>query len=291
MKRYIYTAFTFITAAFALSSCEDPIDLDLGVPVEQLVIDAVINQTTDTQYIRITKSISFLDNGNYTGVQVDTVGIVDTSNNAFHVFNYKGDGWYYFVPLPNTFEIGKTYQLLIRDGANTYFSESKLNAPTVIDSFTNSYEDPGKFGGPKGNYVTLWAKDKPGVGDFYWFKLYRNDSLQMKASDITIAAENTFTSDGEGDGDGDLFIVPIRESFTKRPYKSGETARIEILSITPEMFIYLNLVTTQLNNQGLFAVPPSNIPSNIICFNNPNKKLLGFFGMVGIVSTDKKLIQ
>ncbi len=283
----------YILAAGILSvtftSCEDAIDLDLGKPVDQLVIDAIIDQTTDTQFIRVTKSIAYLDNGNYNGVQLDTVGILDTSTNTFHVFNYKGDGWYYFVPAPNTFKIGNTYQLIARDGANTYFSQSTLNAPTSIDSLTVVFEELGKFGAGKGNYITLWAKDKPGKGDYYWFKLYRNDSLQAKASDIKIAIDNAFNTDGNGDGD--LFIIPIRENFTTRPYLPGETARIEILTIPQELYIFLNLVTTQLNNQGLFAVPPTNIPSNIVCINNPNKKLLGFFSMVGKVSSNKLLIN
>lgn len=287
-KLFFILGISILSAAF-LSSCEDPIDLDLGTPVDQLVIDAVIDQTTDTQYIHITKSMAYLNNGSYKGIQVDSAGIIDTLNKVFHKFTYKGDGWYYFVPAPNTFIAGNTYQLLVRDGINTYFSQSEMHSPTVIDSFTYEYEPMGKFGGGKGNYVTLWAKDKVGKGDYYWFKLYRNDSVQLKSADIKIAVDNAFNSDGNGDGD--LFIIPIRENFTSRPYKSGETARIEILSIPQELYIYLNLITTQLNNQGLFAVPPSNIPSNIICLNDQNKKLLGFFAMTGKVSTQKLLIQ
>lgn len=286
MKKYTSIIFTVIALVFALSSCEDPIDLDLGSPVEQIVIDAVINQTTDTQYIYITRSMAYLDNGNYKGYEMDSVGILDTNSMVFHKFTYSGNGVYYFVPpAANTFTTGNTYQLIARDGADTYFSQSKLNSPTSIDSFTYEYKERGSFGGGKGNYVTLWAKDKPGKGDFYWFKLYRNDSLQAKAGDIRIAADNSTTTDGNGDGD--LFIIPIRENLTSRPYKSGESARVEILSITPELFYYLNLIGTQLNNQGLFAVPPSNIPGNIICINDQNKKVLGFFCMTGKVSTQK----
>lgn len=289
MKRYILNLLSLTVFAVFAASCEDPIELDLGTKVEQIVIDAVIDQTSDTQFIRITKSIAYLDNGNYKGVEMDTVGILDTSTFTWHNFTYKGDGVYYYVPAPNTFIPGNDYQLIIKDGSNTYVSQSRLNSPTAIDSFTYKFEEQGSFGGGKGNYVTLWAKDKVGKGDFYWFKLYRNDSVQLKPNDIRVAIDNAFNQDGNGDGD--LFIIPIRENFTSRPYKTGESARIEILSITPEMYGFLNLVSTQLNNQGLFAVPPTNIPSNIICINNPEIKLLGFFGMVGKVSTQKLIFQ
>ncbi len=282
MKKLLNIFFASL-AVLTLGSCEDSIDLDLGAPVEQLVIDAVIDQTTDTQFIRITKSIAYLDNGQYKGVQVDTVGILDTATQTFYSFNYKGNGWYYFVPTSTTFTFGNTYQLLVRDGSDTYFSQSKLNTPTTIDSFTYKFEKLGPFGGTEGNYVTLWSKDKPGKGDYYWFKLYRNDSVQLSASDIRIAVDNSTTPGGNGDGD--LFIIPIRQNFTSRPYKAGETARIEILSITPELYLYLNLINTQLNNVGLFAVPPSNVPSNIVCVNDQKKKVLGFFCMAGKVSS------
>ncbi len=288
MKQYLYIAFVLIGISFSLSSCEDPVELDLGIPVEQIVFDAVINQTTDTQFIYITRSKAFLDNSKYVGYQMDSVGLLDTTNMVFHTFTYKGDGIYFFVPpSSNTFTYGNTYQLIARDGVNTYFSQSTLYAPTSIDSFTYEYKERGSFGSGKGNYVTLWSKDKVGKGDYYWFKLYINDSLQSRANDIILAIDNAFNEDGNGDGD--LFIIPIRENFNPRPYRSGETVRVEILSITPETYYFLNLVSVQLNNTGLFAVPATNIPSNIVCINNPDKKVLGFFSMAGKVSTQKLL--
>jgi hypothetical protein len=289
MKYFLYQIALLLSLSIFISSCEDPIDLDLGNPVSQVVIDAVINQTTDTQWIYVSKSVAYLNNGQPQGYQVDSVGILDTFNFVFHKFQMKESGKYFFVPpSANTFQFGKTYQLAVFDKQNTYVSESKLNAPTTIDSLTVKYEKNGPFGGSEGNYITLWSKDKVGVGDYYWFKLYRNDSLQSKASDIRIAIDNSTTQGGNGDGD--LFIIPIRQNFSSRPYLKGETARIEILSITPEMFLYLSLITTQLENVGLFAVPPSNVPTNIVCINNPQIKPIGFFCMTGKVSTDKLVI-
>jgi hypothetical protein len=289
MKNTILYSFILISGLMGLTSCEDPIDLNLGVPANQMVIDAVIDQTTDTQFIYIRRTKPFLEDGNYAGIQVDTVGIVDTANQTFYKFTYKGDGTYFYVPATNTFKYGNAYQLLVKEGSQTYFSQSVLNSPTSIDSLTYRYEERGRFGGNKGNYITVWAKDKPGIGDFYWFKVYRNDSFQAKANNIVIASDNAFNQDGNGDGD--LFIVPIREGLTGRPLKQGEKMKVEILSITPELYFYLNLISTQLNNQGLFATPPTNIPSNIVCLNNPDYKILGFFSFVGKVESNELIVQ
>ena len=286
------TKISILAIAFlaGLTACEDPIELDLGKPVEQLVIDAVIDQTADTQYIYISKSVGYLNNGVAKGYQIDTVGILDTSSFTFYPFKYAGNGKYFFVPpSANTFKFDNDYQLICKDGANTYVSQSRLNSPTTIDSLTYKYEPLGSFGGNKGNYITLWSKDKVGKGDFYWLRLYRNDSIQLQAGDIRVGIDNSVSQGGEGDGD--LFIVPLRANFTSRPWNIGETARIEVLTITPEMYFYLNLLTTQLQNTGLFAVPPSNVPSNIICTNNPETKALGFFCMVGKVESPTLLIK
>lgn len=282
MKKYFYISLLFILIG-SLTSCEDPIDLDLGAPKPQLVIDAVINQTADTQWINISKSVGYLNNGAFVGYKVDSlVAVVDTSDFSIYPFTYKNDGRYFFVPpSANTFKFNKNYQLVVIDNKNTFVSQSKLNSPTVIDSFTYRFEPNGFFGNPKGNFLSLWAKDKPGAGDFYWIRLTRNDSLQTKASDIKIAIDNSTTEGGKGDGD--LFIVPIRDNLHSRPFASGEKAQVEILTITPEMYYYLNLVVVQLQNIGLFAVPPANVPTNIICLNNPNIKVLGFFCMTGKV--------
>ena len=288
-KQNIFLALT-IFIAIGFSACEDAIDLDLGAPTEQLVIDAVINQTADTQYIYVSKSMAYLNNGNYQSYQLDSIGIFDTASKAYFPFQYKGNGVYYFVPpAANTFQIGHTYQLLAADNGQVYFSQSELNQPVNIDSFTYKYQEQGPFGGTKGYYVTLWAKDNVGLGDHYWFRVYRNDSLQSKPTDFVIAEDNSINPDGRGDGD--LFIVPIRENLSPSPYKIGDKVRVDVHSITPELYYYLNLINTQLNNTGLFAVPPSNIPGNIFCLTNSKTKILGFFGMTGKVSTPEIVIQ
>ncbi len=290
MKSLIKYSFSLLFVSLFLVSCEDPVDLDLGPAKEQIVIDALIDNTTDTQYIYITKSVAYLQKGITPGYKMDTVGILDTATFTFHAFQYKGNGVYYFVPpSANTFQADRDYQLIAKDGANTYVSQSRLNSATAIDSVTYKYEADGLFGGNQGRYVTLWAKDKVGTGDFYWLRLYRNDSIQSRAADINLSIDNSVTQGGNGDGD--LFIVPIRQNFTSRPWNVGEKVEIEILTITPEMYFYLNLLRTQLQNVGLFAVPPSNVPSNIVCINDPDKKVLGFFCMAGKAKSPTIIIQ
>ena len=117
----LLTAFTFL-----ISACEDPIELDLGAPVSQVVIDAVIDQTADTQWIYVSKSSAYLDNNNASSYELDTIGIVDTSNFTFYQFTSQNNGKYFFVPpAANTFKYGQTYQLLIRDKGNTFVSQSQ----------------------------------------------------------------------------------------------------------------------------------------------------------------------
>ncbi|MBC7425147.1 MAG: DUF4249 domain-containing protein [Bacteroidia bacterium] len=279
MNKQYFFIFLLLGLPLFFSSCEDSVDVDLGPPQIQLVVDAVINNSKDTQFIYLTKTIGFLNNGRYPGYQADSVMIIDTAGPA-RIFNYSGNGTYFYVvPAGLNFKTGNTYGLYIKDGPDSYYSLSKLNRVPPIDSLIVRYKEE-EFGQKAGYEAEMYAKDIAGVGDFYWLKLYRNDSFQ--SSSINISQDGAFV--GSTAGDGDRFIPPIAKlalnSFS-RPYKSGETIKLELLSINPELYFYLNEITTQLNNQGLFATPPANVSGNIFCLNNEKKKVLGFFSMCG----------
>ena len=64
------------------------------------------------------------------------------------------------------------------------------------------------------------------------------------------------------------------------PYVLGDSAYVEINSITPEAFFFLQQVQIQINRPGgfgeLFATPLANVQSNIFS-DNPREKVVGFF--------------
>ena len=112
-----------------------------------------------------------------------------------------------------------------------------------------------------------------------------------------------------GNIDGLPFITPTREGINpfyddddddefEPPYKIGDHVRVEIHSITEDAFFFLQEMDVQLNNGGLFAVPVSNVRTNIQNINpNSSIQAVGYFGttavssLQGFIEGDKGVIR
>ena len=137
--------------------------------------------------------------------------------------------------------------------------------------------------------IELFARDLSGREDYNWIRSYRNDTLNTDAGSINAVEEA-----GSVGSDGTLFIPPVRffrlNDFG-RPYEFGETVKVQIWSINRNTFLFLNQVSNQINNGGLFAVPPSNVRTNIESSSQEiSKQAVGYFS-VSMVSEVEKVIQ
>ncbi len=292
LRSPLFNILIAVLAITLFSGCEDVIQVDVVNKSPKIVVDAFVNNQSDTQIIRLTRSIGYFDStGKEPAIANAQVAIVDqtTSIPKLFVFKYAYNGKYQFVPnklTGDTFSIEHDYALLVVVDKDTLVSFSKLNPTTVIDSL--HLVDVVGNGPPintTGKYVELYANDRVGQGDFYWIKTFRNDTFSNSINQLNISADMGNTSNGQ---DGKLFIYPVRYNQVNdflRSYKTGETVRLEIHSINAVVFAWFNLVINENRNGGLFATPPANIFSNIISFN-PNKKVSvgGCFCMSAVCS-------
>jgi hypothetical protein len=288
MKR-MRALFLLIPAMMLFASCEDIINVTVKQKEVKLVVDAFVNNLPERQVIRITRSIPYFDvPGTEPGVIGARVAIVDTTGGSAHLFVFadSGNGNYIFYPDPtigDTFKTNHQYVLLIANGNDTLVSFSTMEPTARLDSLHVKYEDGKTIGFRRGNYVEMFANDLPGEGNTYWIKTYRNDSFRGKIFEMNLAYDMTQTPNKQ---DGGQFIWPIRYGALNdfnRPWETDDTARVEIHSITLETYYYLNQVYNESLNQGLFATPPSNIPTNIFSYD-PSKRvpLAGFFCMSAV---------
>ncbi len=269
MKNSLYIIISFFSLVF-FNSCEEAIDYNLGSNESQVVIDAFVSNSRDTQFINISKSIPYLNNGNPTNYDVDSVFVIDSTISKRYIFSKVRSGKYAYLPGNDTFISGHKFYLLVFDNSNIYASYCKMGRVGTIDSLTYREET---FGNVKTKVVEMSAKDPVGKGDFTWIKQYRNDSLQTGS--ISTAVDNTFSPSEQGDGDA--YIVPLR---TFLGYRKNDKATIEIYSLTAESYYYFKQIEVQLNNTaGLFAQPIANVDGNIVNVKNPKKKILGFFNV------------
>jgi len=296
-RNLIYlTAFIFL--AFIQTACEDIIEVDVEQKQKKLVVDAFIDNQLQTQTIRLTESIPFFDlPGTEPPVTTATVVLADTGTGKIFPFIHDSMGYYRWNPNElsgDTLTVGSSYALFIIENGDTVVGVTKLY-PTAdrIDSLRTI---PTKGNGPPfidtGRYCEIFAYDLPGIGNHYWLKTFRNDTLLSDINNLNIAQDMGNNSNGQ---DGDLFIYPVRFSQLNeflRPYVDGEKVRVEIHSISREAYYWFQLIVNESNNGGLFATPPVNIMSNLFYLNqNPKRGIAGFFNVAAVNAAEITVVE
>ena len=288
MKKLIYLLSILIGAG--LSSCEDPIEVELDKGSTQLNVDAFITNIYGKQTVRLTKTNAYFENKKPTGISDASVKLINKNSGKIYDFVHEQDGNYSWIPMSgDTLAIlGNQYALRIVYNGEEYQAESQLNPVPTIDSISYEYRS-ARGPSPEGYVASLYAMDIFGRADYYWIKTYRNDSLINKPDYINTAVDAAFPPNGGSDGF--LFIPPIREGITPfdRPYNLGDKIKVEICSITPETYEFITESRTQMGNGGLFATPPANVRTNIINLTKPERKAVGFFVTSSISSKETQI--
>jgi len=302
MKKQIF----FFLAILIFASCEDIIEVDVTDGESQLVVDAWINDLPETQTIRLTRTESYFENtfaDGVTGANVyigeGSISQTDTIIDMLYEFKDEdNDGTYTWTPGPGDqlIKTGKDYGLFVQLEDDLYVSVSRGNRSMPIDSIGYEFMEE-MVGQPEGIYAQVYARDSispdPQVPDVYWIKAFKNGEFLNKPSEMNLAWNNVF---GPGDMDTtlSLLIPPLRLGINRvpdfeddavddpdvPPYQIGDNIRVEIHSLTPEAFFFLSQAREQMTNgdNGIFALPVTNVPTNIFPAEEGAKENpIGFF--------------
>ncbi len=282
-------------------SCEDVIEIDSGFEEATLVVDAWIDDLERPQTIRLTKSQDYFDSQLAAGVR-GAIVTVKRSDGVNLTFVDSGDGNYVWTPSPGETlgEVGLTYTLDIEAEGVSFIAETVMDPVPVIDSIAQVYEEE-QFGFPEGIYAELFATDLEGIGNAYWGRTWKNDTLLNKPFEMMIVYDGTF-SPGTGT-DGIPFIFPIRRQINpieddleegeeaQAPYKVGDEIYVELASISEEAFDFLTIAFEQMTNgdNGIFTLPLANSGTNVQSVGT-DVPILGFFN-VASTSFKTKVIE
>jgi len=301
-KRINFRWFSLLfLGAVALSSCEDVIDVDLDERPNQLVVDAFLTNDSGIQTVRLTMSAPYFLNEPARGESGASVKVFGPNGKEFN-FADQGNGNYNYNPKTGASgpmdSIGFNYSLqLIHDG-KVYTAISTLNPVPTIDSMSFEFEE-AELGSEEGYYAQFWAQDFFGRKDYYWIRSYKNgldtryvlDDPSLNNPAALILSEDAAFG-GEG-ADGFVFILPLRAAITNDddPFQSGDLCEVELLSLNGDVYEFLDQVTIQANNQGLFSTPPANIRSNIKDVNGSlQEEVLGVFSLSSISKNSIQII-
>jgi hypothetical protein len=294
----------FIASTLAFSSCEKVINVELEAGESQLIVDGFItfyydsvalNSGIENQVIKLRKTAPYFDNSPAPPALGAIVKVTDALGRTFDFKDENNDGDYVYTgPFVLSFTNpplgfpGNVYQLDIKYDGEEFTSLAYMDSVPVIDSLKFLFQEQ-TIQGPdtlKAGYVieeiltrnssgTLNpTKDVNGEGTCYWFKTFKNDKFYNDPGDINLAYDAAF---GPG-SDNVAFIPPIIFSLSPERFQIGEKVRIECWSIGLPTFYFLSLAQIQMTNEGLFATPPTNVPTNITNKNKESKvKAVGWF--------------
>lgn len=280
MNSKILTFGALALTALTFTACEDVIEVDLDEGTPQLTVDAFITDEPGQQDIRLTITAPYFDNSGAPAATGATVTVMDNTGLQYNFTDPDNDGYYSWNAGPDTSlaHLGNVYTLQIDYDGESYMSTAFANRVPEIDSISVEFRE-AEFGAPEGYYASLYAIDFAGLNDFYWIRTSRNDTALDDPAQLNLCKDAAFAGDG---ADGFTFILPIREAITpfNEPYNEGDTIAVELWSINPELFGWLQEAQTQMQNAGLFAEPPANVSTNIINMDsNSEVSAVGMFSV------------
>jgi len=291
MTKFQYIIPVLFLAVFSFS-CEDVIDIDANFTEAQLVVDAWLTDQDTTQTVYLSLSQDYFDNTLPPAVTEAEVILTNNTQGTSFPFTHKSNGAFEWAPAAGELigNVQDEFTLSVRYNGFTYEANSRLVPTTPVDSITYEFREE-ELGQPEGIYAQFYGRDLPGVGNTYWIKTFKNGEFLNKPAEMNLSADGTFDL-GSG-ADGIIFITPIRESINRLPdpdteddeevppYKLGDDIRVEIHSLNNDAFRFLQVAQEQMTNgdNGIFALPVANSPTNIISLEADAPKALGFFNM------------
>ena len=231
---------------------------------------ALITDQADGQYIRISRSMGFYDNGQNPAVSGATVSVEDDEGNTYS-FVEQSPG-YYVPKAPFTGKVGVTYAMTARVGDELYTASEVMNYVPPFDSLTirldaEEQADPGDEG--RFYEVLVYIKEPQATVDYYLAKFYRNDTILNWDGTWAFAYDDLLLSE-----DIDNLPAPFY-------YAKDDMARVEMYAITRECYKYYLDLTNNVNNDGgMFSGQPANLRTNI------EGGAIGYFQVSGLAQAE-----
>lgn len=266
------SSIVIIFSALIVWSCDKSVVLDLDQMPPKVVIEGLVSNQPNYQFVKISRTVDFYDEGATPRVSDAVVFVSDDLGNEFSFVhnpnNHADSAGYYLPAVPFVGEPGRTYHLSVTVDGELYQAEDKMYRITEIDSLQyqineEEQDDPKEEG--KFYELLLYAKEPQETSDYYLFKFFRNDSLKIYSpTDIYFADDKVLGEEING--------VPSPVF-----YAPEDSARVEMYSLSRVGYVFYSDLFNLLNNDGgMFSPPPANSRTNL------TNGALGFFQVSAI---------
>lgn len=265
----------FLLSTVLFTSCEDVIDVKLNDENLNLIgVEASIT-TLDKPTVFLYKTLKVNQDDAYPVISGAVVTVSDNSSpaNSITLVEDQQKKGFYTVPQNTSYlgVAGREYTMTIQTQGITLTAKDKLIKVEPIDSIQI-------FPSMRGNKIFLgvfsYGKETKGLGNFYKWDVYINDTLVHEANRLAIA------SDEFVDGN---YITKL-EIYTdfhdpnkpeERKLNLNDKVYLKQTSISEFAYNFYFQMINQSSTGSLFSVPPANIKSNFI--SSDGKPVLGLF--------------
>lgn len=259
MKRFL-----FIIPLIIISSCEDPITVNIHSNGEsKLVVEGVITNQMAIQEVKLSMTSEFLNSADSPRISNGVVQVIDNTGSVFDFSESSRLGTYLSNDLFQG-QVNSQYKLqfALNDGRSyeSDFQELK-STPEIELSFEESLATKAD------DYIIrIETNDSSRIGDFYRWKLYKNDQILGTLADVFLRSDRLFN--------GNRFDV----AFDVFLFEAGDTCRVEQFSLTETAFDFFRLIQIQASDVGESnSTAPTEVIGNIRNVNDSDEEVLGFF--------------
>lgn len=254
-----YNALFVLFLVFFLG-CEREIFLELEEEDRKVVIEGWLNSMNEPSRFSVGYSGSFFDSGEMEMIPGARIVVRDDFGNA-HTLQEIEPG----IHETNGFQVVQERDYTVEAEVNgvVYTASNYMPRINNINYAIPFYSDTIVFG--EGYYVTMSANEPAGIGDYYQFRIYQNDSLFDSPFDILVSDDRLV------DGQESFFLYPY-------PFEEGDTVVVEIRGISELTYsYYISYIQQASSGGGPFGSPPANLVTNW------DNGALGFFGTAATV--------
>lgn len=277
----ILQVFVLVCGSMILfTSCDEPYELDLHEHADRIVIEGHLTNASGYQYVKISRTTGFYQEGKTPRITNAFVKVVDDLNQEFlfeHNPTESLDSIGYYLPVHDfKGEIGRTYTLHVDIEGETYKATDKLFSVTSIDSLSYKIDEREKKDPRKENKfyrVSAYVREPADEDNFYLFKFFRNDSIQyLYHTDIYFTDDKLLQEEING------WETPIY-------YGEGDTFQMKIFSLTRAGYVYFNDLSKLLTEDagGMFGSIPAPPRTNL------TNGAIGFFQVSAVDSISIKI--
>ena len=305
-RNHIITILILVLFASACKQDYKPpaVEADLGI----LVIDGFLNNSTDTTFLRLTRTARLQDGLLNKGEKNASITINDANGNQVYFFQSFDDKGTYFLPGMDL-AAGNKYKLSISTANGRLYESDEIEAKETpaIDSviwertndgvqlFTNTHDASGNTVYYRWEYTETWEYYSNFSSDLKYENnemFFRTPAEQIfrcwttrQSTDLLLASSAKLSAD-----------VIYRNPIKFIPINSIEISRqysifVRQYALSEGAFNYLvNLKKITEQRGSIFDAQPTELPGNIHCISNPAEPVIGY-AMASSMKTTRIFIK